>query len=200
MSEKYITKAELLQWVQVQVPDVTNIPDRFMSGGHALVDRTLVNMHVYEIPKTSDKIGFLREAASCFILALLCKGRLISQTSGEIMTDKFGEVTYQFQRTQPMFFFSQGTAESFQRILPHETLRMMAIDFIRAYKQYYVFYKTYKRPHPIGKVVRDKSSRGFHWNESVSDIELDDAQYGDYVPEASLNVVREIAPEWINWT
>lgn len=201
MSNKYITKAELLEWIQVQVPKVTNIPDRFMTKGHALVDRTLINMRVYDIPTKVDDLGFLKEAASCFILALACKARVITQTSGELLTDAFGEVKYQFQRTQPMFFFAQGTAESFQRLLPHETLRMMAIDFCKGYKQYYIFYsKRDKQKIPKGIVVRDKTSRGNYWNEYVSDIENADAEFGDYVPEGESGFKRETEPNWTEWT
>lgn len=199
MSSKYITKSELLQWIQEQVPDVTNIPNRIMTKGHAMVDRTLVNMRVYDIPTKNDKLGFLKEAASCFILALACKARVITQTSGELLTDAFGEVRYQFQRTQPMFFFAQGTAESFQRLLPHETLRMMAVEFCRAYKQYYEFYSKRDLKIPKGIVVRDQSSRGRYWNEYVSDIESADAETGDYVAEGESGFERETEPDWTEW-
>jgi len=98
-----------------------------------------------------------------------------------------------------MFFFAQGTAESFQRILPHETLRMIAIDFCRAYKQYYLFHVVRDQDIPIGQVVRDQTSRGRYWNERVSDIENADAETGDYVPEGESGFKRETEPDWTEW-
>jgi len=198
MSEKYITKAEILQWVQEIDPLQTTIPNRIMNGGHTWVDRTLVNMRIRTIPKKSDAIGLLREAAACFILSLCCKNRIITQTTGELMTDEFGERKVQFQRTQPMFFFAQGTAESFHRLLSHETFRMMGYEYCRAYKEYYIFFKRGKS-YPTGVVVRDKTSRGRFWNEYVSETQTADAEDGDIVPEEESNYNRESEPNWTSW-
>lgn len=193
MSEKYVSKTDILQWVQKIDAKVTDISDHIMNKGHAWVDRTLTNMRVYKHPTTSDAKSFLKMAASCFILSLLCKNRIITQTTGELATDKFGDVAYQFQRTQPMFFFATGSSEPFQRLLPYETFRMMAVDFCRAYKQYYKFYKKRGLERPIGRIIRDKTSRGNYWNESVSTIETADSQYGDIV-DSDFN--RKDPPYW----
>lgn len=197
MSEKYITEAEILEWVQEIRPDVASIPDRIMIKGNTWVDRQLVMMKVNDIPTKSDSLGFLREAASCFILSLCCKARIITQTTGELLTDRFGDRIAQFQRQQPMFFFAQGTAESFQRILPYETFRMMGIEYCRAYKQQYIFYSKRGIKQPKGVVVTDKTSRGKGWNTSVYDIEEADAEDGnDYVPEEDSYYNRKKAPYW----
>ena len=63
---KYISKDEILEWVQEVNPKVDDIPDRIMEKGHSLVDRTLVNKNVYDIPTTGDALGFLKNAASCW--------------------------------------------------------------------------------------------------------------------------------------
>lgn len=200
MSEYYITKAEILEWVQEIDPDVESIPNRFMTKGHTWVKRVLVNLRVYDLPSTADALGMLREAACAFILSLLCKARIITQTTGEIATDKFGDVMYQFQRTQPMFFFAQGTAKPFQELLPYETFRMMGYAYCRAYKQYYVFYKGRGLKIPKPKVVMDKTSRGNYWNEEVSYIEEDDAKYGTInAEEMGDQFNRAYEPNWVDW-
>lgn len=180
-------------------PEVTDLPERFMTKGHTWVDRVLVVMRVYDIPTESDALGFLREAASCFILSLLCKARVITQTTGELLTDQFGDVRYQFQRTQPMFFFAQGSTEAFQRLLPYETFRMMGFEYCKAYKQYYEFYTKRGLKMPKGIVVRDQSSRGNYWNEYVSEAEVADSEFGDIVPEEESGYNRTDEPAWVRW-
>ncbi len=170
-----------------------------MNKGHAWVDRTLVNLRIYDIPTTGDALGMLREAASAFILSLLCKARIITQTTGELLTDQFGQVKYQFQRTQPMFFFAQGSSEPFQKLLPYETFRMMGFDFCKAYKQYYIFNAKRGLTHAKGYVVMDKTSRGEYWNESVAYIEEADAVHGEIQPESEGDYNREYEPNWTSW-
>ena len=197
MSEKYVTKAEVLQWINVQRPRMTvdDIPDIFMNKGHVKVDAVLLRMRVFTFPTKNDKHDFLKHAAACFILAFLARARVITQTSGEIATDKFRDVTYQFQRTQPMFFFASGSSEPFQMLLPHETLRMLAFEFLRAYRRYR-FYVDTGQKQPKGVVVLDRTSRGAGWNIRTSVIEAADGQYGDTLTEDGNPFEYKTDPYW----
>jgi len=180
MSEKYVTKAEILQWANVQRPKLTaaGIPDLIMNKGHRKVDAELVRNAQFVIPTRSDRFGFLRNAAAGFILALLCKTGIITQTSGEIMSTEFGEVRYQFQKTHPMFFFASGSSKPFQELLPYETLRNYAYSFIRAYLKWR-FYKRTGKKFPKAKMARDATSRGAYWNESIDNADVADAVFGE---------------------
>lgn len=181
MTEKYITKAEVLEWIQLQLEDFTvdDIPNRFMKMGNRKVDAELVRLGMKTVPSGVDANGFLKEAACCFVLSLACNGRLITQTSGEILSERFMDIHYQYQRVNPLFFFATGSSKPFMDLLPAETLRMVGFSFIRAYKQWrFVKATGNRRPKPV--VVRDGSSRGKYWNEYVDSIAAEDALVGEY--------------------
>jgi len=181
MSEKYITKSEILEWVSIQLEDATvsDIPDRIMNKGNRKVDAELTNLGIKVIPTKVDKNGFLKEAASCFVLSMACNARLITQTSGEVLSEKFLDIEYKFQRVNPLFFFATGSSKPFMDLLPAETLRMLAFSFLRAYMQWLFIQKTGRRK-AQSVAVRDGSSRGRYWNEPVTDIAIADGLTGDY--------------------
>jgi hypothetical protein len=180
---KYIDKGEIVSWIQIQNEDLTeeDIPDDFMNKGHTKTDAELVLKKCLTIPTKNDDLDFLKMATQCFILALLAKAGLITQTSGELLTNKFGDVMYQFQRTNPMFFFATGASEPFMDLLPYETLRMYGLSFIKAYVKY-KFYETYGKVAPTPKLSRDPSSRGAYWNDPIESADVADARYGDTLP------------------
>ncbi len=181
MSEKYITKVEILEWINVQLESdtVDDIPNRIMYKGNRKVDAELMNLGRKTIPTKVDVNGFLKEAASCFILAIACNARIITQTSGEILSEKFADIETQYQRVNPLFFFATGSTKSFMDLLPAETLRMMAFSFLRAYNKWR-FTQSTGRSRAQSIAVRDGSSRGKYWNEPVSNIAIADAETGDY--------------------
>ncbi len=184
---KYITKGEVIGWVQLQDSSKTvdDIPDDIMNKAHAKVDAEIVNKGCYGsdgLPTESDSMDFLKYATQMFVLALLAKAGMITQTSGELLSNRFGDVMYQFQRTNPLFFFATGASEPFMELLPYETLRMYAYSFIKAYCKYR-FYTTYgyKSPKPV--LVVDQSSRGAYWNIPYQVNDYADAEYGELLPE-----------------
>ncbi|MHA1408709.1 MAG: hypothetical protein ACTSQY_00075 [Candidatus Odinarchaeia archaeon] len=188
MAYKYMTKSDVISWVKLQRVDLTedDIPDETMELAETKVDAELMIKGFLDpstgLPTEKDENNFLKMAAMCFCLALLCKNGLITQTSGEILSNRFGNVAYQYQRTNPLFFFATGSSDPFMELMPYETLRMYAYSFIRAYGKYWFFNKYgHKRPKP--KLVMDKTSRGAFWNIHYSEHDLDDAEYGELLPE-----------------
>ena len=184
---KYLTKEEVIGWVQMQNPrkTVDDIPDDLMNKAHVKVDAEIVNKGCFGsagLPTESDDMDFLKYATQMFALALLAKAGMITQTSGEILSNKFGDVMYQFQRTNPLFFFATGASEPFMDLLPYETLRMYAYSFIKAYCKYRYF-KTYGHKRPKALLVVDQSSRGAYWNQPYGDNDAADADFGDLLPE-----------------
>ena len=181
MSEKYITKAEILQWINLQLEDQTvdDIPNRVMLKGNRKVDAELINLGRKVVPSGVDANGFLKEAASCFVLAIACNARIITQTSGEVLSERFLDVEYKMQRVNPLFFFATGASKPFMDLLPAETLRMLGFSFLRAYVKWR-FSQSTGRSKAQSVAYRDASSRGRYWNESASSIAAADATIGDY--------------------
>ena len=186
---KYITKAELIGWLNLQRDDLTvdDIPDDILDKAHVKTDATIVNKGCWDkdvgLPTETDEPLFLKMATQCFCLALLCKAGVITQTSGEIASNRFGDVQYQYQRTNPLFFFATGASEPFMDLLPYETLRMYAYYFLKAYCKYRFYESTgYKSVKP--KLVVDHTSRGAWWNQPYSDNDEADSDFGELLPES----------------
>lgn len=187
---KYLTKNEIIGWVNLQNEKYTvdDIPDDILDKAHVKTDATIVNKNCWDkddgLPTKADDALFLKMATQCFCLALLCKAGVITQTSGEVLSNRFGDVMYQFQRTNPLFFFATGASEPFMDLLPYETLRMYAYSFIKAYCKYRFYVKTgYKTAR--SKLVVDQSSRGAYWNIPYTDHDIADSEYGELLPEES---------------
>lgn len=185
---KYLTKNEIIGWVNLQNEKITvgDIPDDILDKAHVKTDATIVNKNCWDkddgLPTRADDALFLKMATQCFCLALLCKAGVITQTSGELLSSRFGDVMYQFQRTNPLFFFATGASEPFMDLLPYETLRMYAYSFIKAYCKFRFYEKTgYKTAR--SKLVVDQSSRGAYWNIPYSDHDIADSKYGEQLPE-----------------
>jgi len=185
---KYITKNEVIGWVNLQNDELTvnDIPDDILDKAHVKVDATIVSKKCWDLddglPTKFDDALFLKMATQCFCLALLCKAGSITQTSGEVLSNRFGDVMYQYQRTNPLFFFATGASEPFMDLLPYETLRMYAYSFIKAYCTYRFYVKTGSRS-PKPKLVVDKTSRGAYWNMPYTDHDVADGELGELLPE-----------------
>ena len=184
MSYKYVSKATILEWVNVQRPfiGVSDIPNIFMDKSHVKVDAVLMRMGNVVIPTKNDRHDFLKMACASFVLAMLCKGKIIAQTSGELLREQFRDIQIDYQRTNPLFFFATGTSKSFMDLLPYETLRMYGYAYLRAYVKWRFYQRTGKR-YPYGRVAFDKSSRGAYWNAPTEDADVADALYGDIQEE-----------------
>lgn len=184
MTYKYVSKADILEWVNIQRPRlaVDDIPDLIMSQGHARVDGFLFRKGIMTAPGGNDTNSFLKLAAGCFILSLLCKAKVIATTQGELLREEFRDIQIQYQRTNPLFFFATGASKPFMDLLPYETIRMYAFDYLRAYLRWR-FHKRTGKAFPHMKIKFDKSSRGAYWNEDTDYSDVDDALYGDVFDE-----------------
>lgn len=188
VADKYVDKDTVLEWILIQKSGatITDIPDAIMDEAHAKVDAEIVNKRCFDLddglPTESDANDFLKFATFSWALALLCKAGSIGQTSGEILTNQFGDVKYQFQRTNPLFFFATGSSDPFMDLLPYETLRMYGMSFIRGFCKFRFWEKTGGM---LAKPVafRDKTSRGAFWNEPYEISDIADAEYGETLPE-----------------
>ena len=177
----FIEKSDIVAWVQIQLEDFeeANLPDIFLDLATSKVLGELVKRRVKTLPTENDSNSFLRYATMCFCLDLLCKSRMITQTSGDMMRDRFGDVIHDYQRANPLFFFAQGTSESFMALLPYETFRMYGYAYVDAYvKRSFVERTGYSAAEIV--ITFDKTSRGYGW-EIDNDIvdEADDESYAD---------------------
>jgi len=186
MTLKYISKDDILAWINIQIEsiDAEKIPIIVVEMAEAKVDATLVGRSVKTLPTINDNNNFLKFAAFCFCLAILCKSRLITQSTGDVLRDRFGDVIHDYQRANPLFFFAQGTSESFMALLPYETFRMYAYAFTDAYMKYAHKLRTGYYS-PIPQFTLDRTSRGYNWEEDTDSIDVEDTtSYSeDYVIE-----------------
>ena len=175
----FIEKSDIVVWVQIQLDNFeeADLPDLFLDMATTKVLGELVKRRVKTLPTEDDDNHFLKYATMCFCLDLLCKSRKITQTSGDMMRDRFGDVIHDYQRANPLFFFAQGTSESFMALLPYETFRMYGYAYVDAYvKRAFVERTGYSAPEIV--ITFDKTSRGYGW-EIHNDIvdEADDESY-----------------------
>jgi len=177
----FIEKSDIVAWIQIQLEDFeeANLPDIFLDMATTKVLGELVKRKVKTLPTENDSNSFLRFATMCFCLDLLCKSRLITQTSGDMMRDRFGDVIHDYQRANPLFFFAQGTSESFMALLPYETFRMYGYAYCDAYVKRSFVERT---GYTAGEIVItfDKTSRGYGWNIDPDIVdEADDISYSE---------------------
>ena len=177
----FIEKADIVAWVQIQLGDFEedDLPDIIMEMSHSKVFGELVKRRVKTLPTEDDTYHFLKFATMSFCLELLCKSRKITQTSGDILRDRFGDIIHDYQRSNPLFFFAQGTSESFMALLPYETFRMYGYAYCDAYVKR-AFYERTGYTAPEIKITYDKTSRGFGWeiDDDIVDA-ADDESYSD---------------------
>ena len=172
----FIEKSDIVAWVQIQLEKFVadDLPDIFIDMATTKVLGELTKRKVKTLPTEDDVNHFLKFATMCFCLDLLCKSRKITQTSGDIMRDRFGDIIHDYQRANPLFFFAQGTSESFMALLPYETFRMYGYAYCDAFVKRNFYENT---GHMMGEITIsfDKTSRGYGW-------EIDD----DIVEEADI--------------
>lgn len=142
-----------------------------MDMAHTKVITTLVIKKIKEIPGSDDDYHFLKFATMSFILAMLCKARLVTQSSGDILRDRFSDVVHDYQRSNPLFFFAQGSSKPFLELLPYETFRMYGYSFVSAYVAR-AFYERTGSTVPTPKLAHDGTKGGYNWDQqALSDFD-----------------------------
>ncbi len=158
----FIEKSDIVTWVQLQLEDFKedDLPQIIVDMATSKVLAELVKRRVKTLPRVDDENHFLKFGTMCFALELLCKSRKITQSSGDVLRDRFGDVVHDYQRSNPLFFFAQGTSESFMALLPYETFRMYAYAYCDSYMKR-AFYDRTGHTIPHGRIAYDKTSRGY---------------------------------------
>jgi len=158
----FIEKADIVAWVEIQLEDFgeDDLPQIIVDMATSKVLAELVKRRVKILPKVDDENHFLKFGTMCFALELLCKSRKITQSSGDVLRDRFGDVIHDYQRSNPLFFFAQGTSESFMALLPYETFRMYAYAYCDSYMKR-AYYDRTGNTIPHGRIAFDKTSHGF---------------------------------------
>lgn len=171
---KYAEKEDVAFFVKMydESYDDSRLTDRFMKIVDARIDQMIISNRMRPV-NIRDRFNLLWSAAVCLAMELLCNIGDVKWATGDIALERLNKVTYAYQRWQPMFFFAQGAAEPFYQLLPHDTYRMMAYAYVRAYCRD-DFFKNYDSPTPIPRIAMDDSSRGWNWNVDESLIEAAD--------------------------
>ena len=177
----FIEKSDIVAWVQIQLEDFeeADLPQIIVDMATSKVLAELVKRRVKTLPKKDDENHFLKFGTMCFALELLCKSRKITQSSGDVLRDRFGDVIHDYQRSNPLFFFAQGTSESFMALLPYETFRMYGYAYCDSYMKR-AFYERTGGTLAEGYLIFDKTSRGFGWDIDSDIVDVaDDESYDD---------------------
>ena len=177
----FIERSDIVAWVQLQLEDFVadDLPQIIVDMATSKVLGEIVKRRVKILPTEDDSNHFLKFATMSFALELLCKSRKITQSSGDILKDRFGDVRHDYQRSNPLFFFAQGTSESFMALLPYETFRMYGYAYCDSYVKR-AYYDRTGYTIPQGSIGFDKTSRGFGWEIDEETIELaDDESFDD---------------------
>ena len=155
--EKYITKQDVIDFYDID--DASDVKDVHMRAGQYEVNSWL-RIKGYDPDNYDGTYEDLYCAALFFIGELLSKIGVVTWSVGEIEEERFGVLSRRFPRWQPMFFFARGMAADFYGLLPHETYRMAAYQFINR------FNRTYDKDtlRDVALVIEDTSYRGYGWN------------------------------------
>jgi len=177
----FISKSDIVAWVQLQLEDfiADDLPQIILDMATSKVLGELVKRRVKTLPTVDDENHFLKFGTMSFVLELLCKSRKITQSSGDVLRDRFGDVIHDYQRSNPLFFFAQGTSESFMALLPYETFRMYGYAYCDSYMKR-AFYERTGHTIPHGRIAYDRTHRGYSWeiDDETAD-EADDVSYAE---------------------
>ncbi len=186
----FIEKSDVVAWVQIQLGDdfgKNDLPQIIVDMATTKVLAELVKRRVKTLPTENDDNNFLKFATMSFVLELLCKSRKITQSSGDVLRDRFGDVIHDYQRSNPLFFFAQGTSESFMALLPYETFRMYGYAYCDSYMKR-AFYDRTGNTIPHGRIAYDKTSRGFGFEIDDDIVEQADDESWDEINSEEIDI------------
>lgn len=181
------SKQEIVDWAKDQNPSLTvdKIPDVDIKMADVEVFRLLkeegINVDYTgtvsgSSPTPSDRNYFLWAASLAFNLEFLAYRGTIYYAPGGIQKTRFGDITYEFMRMQPMFFMQKG-GQTLDDVMPFRSYKQLGQQYVRA------FIAAYWRGVSGSLVVKpviswDASSRGYAWNADVSGfIEWSDDEF-----------------------
>lgn len=170
------SKQDIVDWAIDQNPNLNTgmIPDVDIKMADTLVFAYLSN-HAIQVTYTGTVSGsqvsptdinnFLWAASLAYNLELLSMRGTIHYTHGGIARTRFGQVTHDFMRMQPMFFIPRGS-EGLDQMMPFRSYKQMAQTFMDAYVKAHLRNTqgtTFGKP----AVTWDATSRGFGWNADL---------------------------------
>lgn len=154
--------------------DIADIDDTL----HFLAE-TDVNSYLFAggiIPPTADINHLLEAAELCFYMEHAGMVKQIENAFGVLREETMGNFTKRYENGMPMFFFAQGSSQSFLELLPHETWRMRAYKHLRNFITAYWITNKGNRSQ-WGSVTQDTTARGYGAKETISDYDYDRETY-----------------------
>ncbi len=185
----FIEKADIVAWVQIQLEDFEedDLPQIIVDMATSKVLGELVKRRVKTLPSVDDDNHFLKFGTMCFALELLCKSRKITQSSGDVLRDRFGDVIHDYQRSNPLFFFAQGTSESFMALLPYETFRMYGYAYCDSYMKR-AYYDRTGNTVTHGRMAYDKTARGYGYEIDNDIVDVADDESWDEINSEEIEL------------
>jgi len=115
----------------------------------------------------SDRNYMLWAASLSYNLEFLAYRGSIYYAPGGIQKTRFGDITYEFMKMQPMFFMQSG-GKSLDNVMPFRSYKQLGQQFVDAYIRAY-WKDTLGSTEVCPVISWDASSRGFAWNANIDD-------------------------------
>ena len=150
----YATKDQILGIIKFLRPDYTreSIDQSIMDMTGADINKRLRRAGITTPAVDIDK--FLTSASICHYIEIAGMLRETETAFGVIGTETVGNYTKKYENGMPMFFFAQGSSESFLELLPHESWRMRGYKYVTAYMDAY-FTDNNDGPQPAPSVINE---------------------------------------------
>lgn len=160
----YSTKKQVLDMIITLRPDFTleDINEMWLDYASYKVDAILEDYGV-DTPCT-DVRNILLYASILFYFESAGKTGQIQSQFGDVKERKKGQVETKYQTSAPMFFFSSGEAKQFYGLLGHETWRMEAYHFCKAYIKA-EFRRRSGKKFMYASYRQDATLRGHNWDK-----------------------------------
>jgi len=121
------------------------------------IDSKGFSLTTYNSNKWKDTYYILYEAALWMLCEFLANQNILAYRPAEVSEEQLGRLRLQYAASQPKFFFFGKTVEviSYERLITHETFRMLAASMISK------FYHDYMRGNirKYGAVMQSSVSR-----------------------------------------
>jgi hypothetical protein len=165
----YATNEEIFAAIKPMTPprsDEFIVIDAWAEAALADVNNELLMGGIAE--NSTDIANLLKLAQICYYMDIAKNGRQIEYVTGDVRGEMMGKYKKEYSNSMPMFFFAQGSSRPFFQLLPTETFRMRAYKYIEGYQRAWFFNK-YERRFVSPVVQQDTTSRGYGWEDAVSD-------------------------------
>ena len=134
MSTYFATAQEILDVISIVRPffTITNVHASWHKLANTNVNRKLRTGGIRPVDAT-DIDDYLKEAEIAFYMEMAVMNREVETSYGEVMSESMGRYNKEYAKGMAMMFRATASPDSYDRMLPHESWRMLAQNLLEAY-------------------------------------------------------------------